>query len=202
MLDHFKTRQTATVGVLADTHLPYRMRRLPDQVFDAFQDVDLILHTGDVDRISYLSDLAALAPLAAVRGNLHFRDLSDGGLDLPLELQLTIAGYRVAVNHGGWTGFWSQAGDWLVENLLRPGGEALNQRIADRLARLYSQVDIILFGHSHRPYRAWHDGTLIFNPGAVCPTQSRIPSVGRIYLGPNLIEAEVVPLVQNGVNKS
>ena len=136
MLDRFKTRKTATVGVLADTHLPYRMQRLPDQVFDAFQDVDLILHTGDVDRINYLSDLAALAPLAAVRGNIHFGDLSDGGLDLPLDLQLTIAGYRVAVNHGGWTGFWSQAGDWLVENLLKPGGEVLNRRIAELEQRL------------------------------------------------------------------
>jgi putative phosphoesterase len=170
------------------------MQRLPDQVFRIFRGVDLILHAGDVDRIEYLSDLTTLAPLHAVRGNLHFGDLSDGGYDLPVELQLTVAGYSVVVNHGGWPDLWSQATDWFVESLLRPGGEVLNQRIASRLARLNPGADVILFGHSHRPYRAWHDGTLIFNPGAVCPTVRRVPSVGRLYLGPNTVEAEAIPL--------
>jgi putative phosphoesterase len=193
--DRPKEPGAITVGVLSDTHLPYRIRRLPDEVFHIFQDVDLILHAGDVDRIEYLSDLAELAPLHAVRGNLHFADLSDGGRELPVELQLTIAGRNVVINHGGWSSIWSQAGDWFVETLFRPTKDKLNQRIANRLAYLYPQTDVILFGHSHRPYRAWHNKTLIFNPGAVCPTVRRIPSVGRLYLGPNTVEAEVVPLV-------
>jgi putative phosphoesterase len=195
VLDLLGDRDTAIVGVLADTHLPYRMNRLPDKIFTIFRDVDLILHAGDVDRIEYLSELTALAPLHAVRGNLHFVDLSDGGRDLPVDLRLSVAGRDVVVNHGGWTGLWSQAGDWFVENLIRPGGERLNQRMADRLAGLYPQADVIVFGHSHLPYRVWHNRTLIFNPGSVCPTERRSPSVGRLYLGYNEIEAEVVPLV-------
>ncbi len=194
MPDRPKKPDTITVGVLSDTHLPYRMQHLPDEVFHIFQDVDLILHAGDVDRIGYLSDLAALAPLHAVRGNLHFTDLSDGGHDLPLNLQLTIAGRSVVVDHGGWPDFWSKAGDWFVENLFRPGKDLLNQRIAGRLVQLYPQADVIIFGHSHRPYRAWQHNTLIFNPGAVCPTLRQVPSVGRLYLGPGIAEAEVIPL--------
>ena len=184
-----------TVGVLSDTHLPYRMDRLPDQIHQAFQDVDLILHAGDVDRIEYLDGLTSSVPLRAVRGNLHFRDFSDGGRDLPVELQLTIAGHSVVVNHGGWPSFWSQAGDWFVENLLKPGKDVLNQRIANRLAQLYPQANLIVFGHSHRPYRVWHNRTLIFNPGAVCPTQQQVPSVGKVYLGPDTVEAEIISLV-------
>jgi len=184
-----------TVGVLSDTHLPYRMERLPDQIHQAFQDVDLILHAGDVDRIEYLDGFTSLVPLHAVRGNLHFKDFSDGGRDLPVELQLTIAGHSVVVNHGGWPSFWSQAGDWLVENLLKPGKDVLNQRIANRLAQLYPHANLIVFGHSHRPYQVWHNKTLIFNPGAVCPTRQQVPSVGKVYLGPGTVEAEVISLV-------
>ena len=35
--------------------------------------------------VESLNDLAALAPLHAVRGNPHLTDLSDGGRDLPVE---------------------------------------------------------------------------------------------------------------------
>lgn len=196
MPDRLKEAGGVTIGVLSDTHLPYRMRRLPDEVFHIFRDVDLILHAGDVDRIGYLSDLGTLAPLHAVRGNPHFTDLSDGGRDLPVELQLTIAGRKVVVNHGGWPSFWSKASDWLFENLFRPSKDLLNRRIAKRLAQLYPQADVIFFGHSHRPYQAWHNGTLIFNPGAVCPTGGQLPSVGRLYLGPNTTKAEVISLTR------
>jgi putative phosphoesterase len=189
-----KGEDTVTVGVLSDTHLPYRMQHLPGEIFDIFRDVDLILHAGDVDRIEYLDDLAALAPFHAVRGNLHFTDLSDGGRDLPVELQLTIAGRRVMVNHGGWFNLWSQAGDWFLESVLRPNQDLINPRIADRLAQLYPEFDLIVFGHSHRPYQVWRDRTLFFNPGAVCPTPRRSPSVGMLYLRPNAVDAEIIPL--------
>jgi predicted phosphodiesterase len=185
---------TVIVGVLSDTHLPYRMQRLPNEVFQIFRDVDLILHAGDVDRIESLNDLATLAPLHAVRGNPHVTDLSDGGRDLPVDLRLTVFGRQIVVNHGGWTGLWSVAGDWFVEGIVRPGGHWLNVRIASRLARLYPQADVIVFGHTHRPYQAWHDRTFILNPGAVCPTIRRTTSVAKLYLGSDQIEAEIIPL--------
>ena len=187
---------TVVVGVLADTHLPHRMSRLPDAILRIFEGVDLILHAGDVDRIERLHELAALAPLHAVRGNLHFGDLSDGGLDLPAELQLTIAGRRVVVTHGGWPHLASQAGDWLAESFLGLGGDRLNRHIAGRLARLYPRADVIVFGHSHHAYQAWHNATFIFNPGGVCPTRRRVPSVGKLYLGPDTVEAEVIALAE------
>jgi predicted phosphodiesterase len=192
--DPFAQRDVVTIGVLSDTHLPYRLQRLPDQIFRIFSDVDLILHAGDADRIECLNSLAALAPLHAVRGNVHLADLSDGGRDLPVDVKLTVAGRNVVVNHGGWTGLWSLAGDWFVESFFNPGGRQLNERIADRLARLYPQADVIVFGHSHQPYRAWHNTTFVFNPGGVCPTVRRTPSVGRLYLRPGSIEAEIISL--------
>lgn len=194
MSDRRQVEGTVIVGVLSDTHLPYRLQRLPNHIFHIFQDVDLIIHAGDVDRIEHLNDLAALAPLHAVRGNLHLTDLSDGGRDLPVDLSLTVADRRVVINHGGWTGPLSVAGDWFVESIVRPGGNRLNVRIASRLARLYPQADVIVFGHTHRPYQGWHNGTFVFNPGAVCPSLGRTTSVGMLYLRPDTIETEIIPL--------
>ena len=187
-------KPTIVVGVLSDTHLPYRMKRLPDEVLPLFRDADLILHAGDVDRVEYLAKLTALAPFHAVRGNPHFLDLSDGGSELPTEMRLTIAGHNVVVSHGGWDNLWTQANDWMRQKLLRRGRHRLNRRIAGRLARLYPEARVIIFGHTHLAYQAWHNATLFFNPGAVCPTRGQIPSVGRLRLGPDTIEAEVVQL--------
>ncbi len=188
--------ETVVVGVLADTHLPRRMSRLPEAVLRIFEGVDLILHAGDVDRIELLHELAALAPLHAVRGNLHFRDLSDGGRDLPVDLQLTIAGRHVVVNHGGWPHFASKATDWVAERLLCIGGDRVNRRIVARLMPMYPQADVIIFGHSHQAYQAWHGQTFIFNPGGVCPTRRRVPSVGKLYFGPDGVKAEVIRLAE------
>jgi len=181
------------VGVMADSHLPYRLKSLPPQIFSIFEDVDLILHAGDVDQFDYLAELEQLAPVHAVRGNLHFTDLSDGGLaTLPLDLKLEIAGYKVVVNHGGWSGFLSLAGDWFMERIFDPSRQSVNRRIANRLLRRYPEADVLIFGHSHYPYKAQHGDSLLFNPGGVCPYQQFPASVGKLRLSPNLVEAHVM----------
>jgi putative phosphoesterase len=53
-----------TIGVISDTH-----GMLRPEVLDAFHDVDLILHAGDIGRSEVLQKLQAVAPIIAVRGN-------------------------------------------------------------------------------------------------------------------------------------
>jgi len=182
------------VGVISDTHLPYRMACLPRQVTDLLRGVDVILHAGDVDRLDYLEPLRKLAPVYAVQGNVHFLELSDGGSDLPVALHLTLAGHHIVLTHGGWPDLWAKAWDWVVEHLLWPGGERVNRRIARRLLRQYPDARVIIFGHTHRAYQAWHGDTLLFNPGGVCPTSGRVPSLGILQLRPDHIEAQVIAL--------
>ena len=38
----------ALLGIVADTHVPQRLARLPDRLADALPGVDLILHAGDI----------------------------------------------------------------------------------------------------------------------------------------------------------
>lgn len=189
-------KTSLTVGVLADTHLPFRLKHLPPAILQIFQGVDLILHAGDVDQLEHLEPLVALAPLYAVRGNLHFKptELSHGGLDLPVDVHLSLLGHRLVVNHGGWPNFWALAGDWFWEKLLEPSRKGSNARIARRLLRWYPEADIIIFGHSHRSYVKRHGRTLLFNPGGVAPLDDWTPSVGRLRITPHEVAAEVIPI--------
>ncbi len=50
------------IGVISDTHIPERALKIPEQVFKAFKDVELIFHAGDLVSIDVLHELENLAP--------------------------------------------------------------------------------------------------------------------------------------------
>ena len=188
---------TLVVGLLSDTHIPHRLRVLPEAVLDAMAGVDLILHAGDVDQPEALDPLRAIAPVYAVRGNVHVMDLSDGGAVLPAVVDLSLAGQRVVLTHGhqpGLFGFVLKGLDVLGQWMKVTSKERLNQRLAHRLARLYPDADVIVFGHSHRAHVEWVGDTLLVNPGAVCVASADPPTVARMRLGAGPPEVELVPL--------
>ena len=55
------------IGILADTHI--RDGSLPLLVWNALEDVQMILHAGDILIESVLEELSLLAPVVAVKGN-------------------------------------------------------------------------------------------------------------------------------------
>ncbi len=186
-----------TVGLLADTHIPHRLKRLPQAVLDALAGCDVILHAGDVDDPAALEPLRAIASVYAVRGNFHIMDLSDGGATLPEVVALELAGRRVVLTHGhrpGFLGFWLKGLHVAALRLGLTDNGALNERIARRLARLYPQADIIVFGHAHKPHVEWSGQTLLVNPGTVCPSRREHPTVARMYIGEGRPVVEVIPL--------
>jgi len=184
-----------TIGVLSDTHLPYRMAALPADVFDALAGVDLILHAGDVDDIDYLSGLRQIAPLHAVRGNIHVGDRSFGGRNLPAVVQLAVAGRKIVMAHGhrpGLGGLAMKGPDLVWSRFVRGANHRLNFDIARRLGRQFPAADVVIFGHTHAPFRVKIGTTLFFNPGAVAFTGNRRPSLGRLRISPEAITAEIV----------
>jgi putative phosphoesterase len=70
------------IGVLSDTHIPQRGARLPDALLRRFEDVELILHAGDLSTLAVLDQLSAYAPVEAVRGNVE--QLVMGGCEIGL----------------------------------------------------------------------------------------------------------------------
>lgn len=135
------------IGVLSDTHLRVG-QSLPARVWEELSEADLIIHAGDILNSEVLTDLSSLAPVEAVRGNCDDWELAK----LPERKILACEGKRIGLTHGAFG----------------PG-----KTTPERAFRAFdkSEVDIIVFGHSHTPYSQWREGILLFNPGS--PTDKR-----------------------------
>jgi uncharacterized protein len=146
------------VLVLADTHLRDDLSKLPAPVWDHLEEVDVVLHAGDVVTGDLLDALAARRPVHAVLGN------NDHGLGgrLPERLTLELAGVRVAMIHDS----GARAG--------RPG----------RLRRWFPEAQVVVFGHSHDPVdEEGIGGQRLFNPGsAVQRRRQPHRTLGRLDL--------------------
>jgi hypothetical protein len=193
-----------TVGLLSDTHIPHRMGCLPPEALEALAGVDLILHAGDVDDPAALAPLRALAPVHAVRGNVHLLDLSDGGASLPRTVRLELMGWRVLLIHGhqlGLLSLWLKGRDVVRERMGWGDHGYFNRHAGRRLARLHPEADVIVFGHSHRPLAERVGRALMVNPGAVCPSPGERASVGRMRLWPGGAAVEIVALESGTVER-
>ena len=148
------------VGVIADTHCPEFLDRLPARVFEAFEGVDLILHAGDIDREETLAELRRLAPVEAVRGD-HDRSLGA----LPVSREIVIRGKRIVLAHGN-RSRWIEEPNTLAWTLslgyFRP-----HRGLARALKRRFPDADAIVYGHTHRAHAETMEGVLLFNPGGV-----------------------------------
>ncbi|MHA7239777.1 metallophosphoesterase family protein [Arthrobacter sp. TMS1-12-1] len=134
--------------ILADTHLPKRARQLPGEVWASIEASDVVVHAGDWTEAPLLDELETRARrLIACYGNNDGVELR---ARLPLVARAELDGVRLAVVH---------------ETGQKQGREA-------RMASLYPDVDVLVFGHSHIPWdtRA-ATGLRLLNPGS--PTDRR-----------------------------
>jgi putative phosphoesterase len=159
------------LAVISDTHLPRGARRLPDACVERLRAAGAILHAGDFSEASVLRELEALGPpVHAVRGNVDSSELQGR---LPLVRIVETAGARIAMLH--------DAG---------PADGRL-----ERLRRRFTDIDVVVFGHSHLPLHEERDGFQIFNPGS--PTERRrapAHTMGTITLGTGAPRCELIEL--------
>lgn len=158
------------IGLIADTHIPYRRRYLPFAVLKALEGVDLILHAGDINVPQVLDLLSTIAPVEAVAGN---GDEEYFAHSLSYSKILKLNGYAVGITHGHL-------------------GQAKTS--PDRAYASFPGADVIVFGHSHIPLIEKRGSTLMVNPGS--PTDRRRQpdyTIGLLSLG-ETITAEIVKL--------
>lgn len=134
--------------LIADTHIPKRARDLPAQVWDEVVGADVVIHAGDWIAEEFLDRLERVATrLVGCWGN------NDGPAlraRLPARADVTLAGVRFTVTH---------------ETGAAAGREA-------RMARLYPDSQVLVFGHSHIPWDSTTEtGLRLLNPGS--PTDRR-----------------------------
>lgn len=128
------------IGIISDTHMSRPTRELANVTSRIFADVAMILHAGDITRMRVLEAFSD-KEVIAVRGNM---DRYDGSGTLPETHVVTVEGYRIGLIHG-----WGSA-----------------RGIEDRVLQSFSDVNAIVYGHTHAPANHLKDGVLMFNPGA------------------------------------
>lgn len=143
------------VGLISDTH-----GLLRPQALEFLRGGDFIIHAGDIGDAKVLSDLAAIAPVTAVRGNNDKGAWADG---VPDTAVLTVGQVSVYVLHN------------LAELNLDPAAAGFQ---------------VVISGHSHRPAVERRDGVLYVNPGSAGPRRFKLPiSLAELEITGALVRA-------------
>lgn len=160
------------IGVVSDTHIPDRAKDVPQQILEEFKNVDMIIHAGDLVDLSVLNKLKAVCGnVKAVRGNMDSDELRKA---LPEKEILKIGNYNVGIMHG----------------------YGAPHKLIDLLGSIFknSNVNLVIFGHSHAAFNEKRGDVLFFNPGS--PTDkifSPYNSYGVIEIN-DKIDARIIKL--------
>lgn len=127
------------VLVISDTHGQHDNL---DRVLERECPLDLIIHLGDIEDADTYIEAAAECPVEAVRGN------NDYFSKLPGEKILTLNHQKIFITHGHY--YYVDAG---MEQLIK---EAKGRG-----------VDIVMFGHTHRPIIRTKGELTVLNPGSL-----------------------------------
>ena len=153
------------LGLISDTH-----DYLDPRVAKIFAGVDHILHAGDVGQPMLLVELEQIAPVTAVLGN------TDEGMGLPLRL-------TEVIELGG--------KKFLLHHIVTPGdGPSFIPGGSKGPA-----PDVVMFGHTHKPFAQQFGRTLFFNPGYAGRQRFDLErSVALMEIGPEGITHRFVKL--------
>jgi uncharacterized protein len=139
---------TCRLGVISDTH-----GLLRPEAIELLQDVDMIIHAGDIGPPEILQTLQTIAPVAAVRGNM---DRGQPSLFLPENESILIGETMILVVHD------------LNRLKFNPADEGFH---------------LVINGHTHQPLLHTVEGVMYLNPGSAGPRRFTLPvSLGRVEL--------------------
>lgn len=155
-----KRPQGLRIGVLSDTH---GLLRPEARAF--LLGCDHIIHGGDIGTAQVLEEIAAIAPVTAVRGNI---DTGEWARELP-ETELIRLGNVFA---------------YVIHDL---AALDIEPEAAD--------VSLIISGHSHIPKIQDRNGVTFLNPGSCGPRRFRLPvSIGEVLIDGEQVQARTVEL--------
>ena len=152
------------LGVLSDTHRYSRAAAVPPAAIERLGACDAYLHCGDFLEPALLQPLRDRAPVYAVLGNVDPATLA---IETPEALLLRIGDWRIGAIHDA--------------------GTSLDARLR-RADRFPERLDVLCFGHSHRPLAERHGNLVLLNPGSAADPRG-LPnrSVAVLELGAGLV---------------
>jgi len=155
------TPTVAIVGVISDTHGLLRPEALA-----ALRGSDYIIHAGDIGDPSIPRELAKIAPVTAIRGNV---DREAWAKKIPATSVLEVQGVSIHILHS------------LAELDLKPEAAGFA---------------VVVYGHSHVAKLEKRGAVLYFNPGSAGPRRFRLPvTVGRLTVKDGKVSGELVALL-------
>lgn len=125
--------------VVSDTH---RKNDVYLSIVEKSGPFDMVIHCGDVEGSEYLIREAAGCPVQMVMGNNDFFS------DLPREIEFQLGKYKIMVTHGH---------SYYV---------SMDNRILKEEAKSRG-VDIVMYGHTHKPVVDYSGGIIALNPGSL-----------------------------------
>jgi uncharacterized protein len=138
---------------------------LRPEALTALAGVEHILHAGDVGDIAVLGALRAIAPVTAIRGNI---DTEGACAELPATEMVELGGRTFYLVHA-------------IEDL--------------DISPTAAGVDVVVFGHSHRPAVERRGEVLYLNPGSAGPRRFQLLVTLALVTVADGVEARVERLV-------
>src|ERR1700722_13990268 len=135
---------------------------LRPEALAALAGVEHILHAGDVGQIEILESLRTIAPVAAIRGNI---DTHGACAELPATEMVDLAGRLFYLVHA-------------IDDL--------------DISPAAAGVDVVVFGHSHKPSVERRNEVLYLNPGSAGPRRFQLPvTLAVVTLSERGVEARL-----------
>ena len=130
------------IVIISDTHIPSRGKELPKIILEEIEKSDILIHCGDFTNIETVKFLENLKEFYGVVGNMDEKEIWEY---LPEKRIVEIKNKKIGIIHG----FGPPVG---IENKVLKKFEGEN-------------VDIIVYGHTHRASIKRYKDILLLNPG-------------------------------------
>src|SRR5579863_8467012 len=154
-------KEAILIGVISDTH-----GLLRPEALEALRGSQHIVHAGDVGDPEILDQLAGIAPLTVIRGNV---DKGAWARKLPETEVVEVGGISIYVLHD-------------------LGALDLKPDVAG--------FQVVIYGHSHIPEQETRNGVLYFNPGSAGPRRFRLPvTVGKLTISAGKVRGEIIAIL-------
>jgi uncharacterized protein len=140
------------IGVISDTHLHNYSLELQRIVDKHFGDVDMVLHAGDIVEMEVL-DAFLTKKIEAVAGNMDPASVRN---HFPMKKIIKVGAFEIGLIHG-----WGS-----------PVG------LENRVRNEFTEIDCLVYGHTHYPVNQVIKGVLFFNPGSA--TEKRFTKMNTV----------------------
>lgn len=168
------------VLLIGDMHIPEEAEEIPEEFLEEAEDCDLIICTGDLTENAVLDELFDKAKIRVVGGEEDY-------IDLPEQDIVTVEEMKFGVVHG------HQVEDVIddkdkpeerekelepergPEKGVQEEEEKQEKKRPEKLMEFADllKADVLVTGHTHKPFRTEKRGTVLLNPGSATGVGSK-----------------------------